>query len=190
MIILDARRVPGINRAFAIAAKETTVEQFLRFDPSHWYNREITADRTCPVNVVTWARAIDYCEWLDGREGLPARAVVLPAAGGSARPPPGLPGPVEDRIPPAHAGRVGIRLPRRDHDPEVLRRRRRALIHRYAWVSTKDRQPTLMEPVGRLLPNDFGLFDVYGNVSEWNADIHRGRQPGRHLRRGVSLAAR
>jgi formylglycine-generating enzyme required for sulfatase activity len=29
-----------------------------------------------------------------------------------------------------------------------------------------------MEPVGRLLPNDFGLFDIYGNVSEWNADIH------------------
>ena len=26
--------------------------------------------------------------------------------------------------------------------------------------------------MGRLLPNDFGLFDVYGSVAEWNADVH------------------
>ncbi len=179
MIILDARRVPGINRAFAIAAKETTVEQFLRFDPSHWYNREVTADRTSPINVVTWPRAIDYCEWLDGREGLPAAQSCYPRQGDRLAHPLVVP----------DLSRTGYRLPTRAEWEFACRAgttTRRyygeddddRLIHRYAWVY-KDKLPTRMEPVGRLLPNDFGLFDVYGNVSEWNADIHRdGKQVG------------
>ena len=34
----------------------------------------------------------------------------------------------------------------------------------YAWTAASAETP---QPVGRLLPNQFGLFDSLGNVSEW-----------------------
>src|SRR5262249_22755634 len=39
------------------------------------------------------------------------------------------------------------------------------LLKEYAWhtKNTNNR----VRPVGLLKPNDFGLFDVYGNVNEW-----------------------
>jgi len=40
----------------------------------------------------------------------------------------------------------------------------------YAWFETGQRSST--SPVGRLLPNQFGIHDMYGNVSEWCEDIY------------------
>jgi formylglycine-generating enzyme required for sulfatase activity len=39
------------------------------------------------------------------------------------------------------------------------------LVH-YGWYSGNTGQRS-SQPVGRLKPNDWGLFDMYGNVSEW-----------------------
>src|SRR6185503_9607357 len=39
-----------------------------------------------------------------------------------------------------------------------------ALLGKYAWF--KDNAQDRSWPVGRLLPNDLGLFDVYGNATE------------------------
>ncbi len=43
------------------------------------------------------------------------------------------------------------------------------LLPEYAW-SSQDR-PERILPVGLLKPNDFGLFDMYGNLNEWRADV-------------------
>ena len=53
----------------------------LRFDPAHWYNKEVSVGPTCPIGVVTWPRAIDYCQWLNRREGMAeSHSPLIPAA--------------------------------------------------------------------------------------------------------------
>ncbi len=170
MVIIDARHDPRIKRVFAIADKETTIEQMLRFDPAHWYNKENSSGPTCPIGVVTWPRAIDYCEWLNKREMMDGSKSCY--------------GRGNERLAYAEATpnltRTGYRLPTREEwefacRAETVTRRYYGndnnddFLHHYVWLAHKGTEPRL-EPVGRLMPNDFGLFDMYGNVSEWNAD--------------------
>ncbi len=131
--------------------------------------KEYTVDPTCPAGVVTWASAIDYCEWLDGREGVRASAACY-ARGGDRF---AFPLPLPD------LAKSGYRLPTRAEwefaslagattlryygDDDTL-------LDHYAWFF-HPRMGNTLHPVGRLLPNDFGLFDVYGGVAEWNADV-------------------
>lgn len=79
-----------IPRSFALAAKETTVEQFQEFldenpaikrltsiDSSKspiWGNKWlmlVSPDRQCPQVFVTWHEAAQYCNWLSKKEGIP-----------------------------------------------------------------------------------------------------------------------
>ena len=46
-----------IGRSFAVASKEVTVEQFLRFRQDHQYNKERAPTPDCPVGSVTWYNA-------------------------------------------------------------------------------------------------------------------------------------
>jgi len=171
MVIIDARHDPRIKRVFAIAAKETTIEQMLRFDPAHWYNKENSPGATCPIGVVTWPRAIDYCEWLNKREMI-AESQSCYARGNErlaysevspdlTRTGYRLPTRVEWQFA-CRAGTMTRRYYGNDNNDELL--------HHYVWLTQKGAEPRL-EPVGRLMPNDFGLFDMYGNVSEWNGDV-------------------
>jgi formylglycine-generating enzyme required for sulfatase activity len=49
------------------------------------------------------------------------------------------------------------------------------LLPKYAWYSGNSQQTTW--PVGLLKPNDFGLFDVQGNVTNWCLERY-GPYPG------------
>jgi hypothetical protein len=178
MVVIDARRDPRIKRAFAIAARETTIEQMLRFDPAHWYNKEISVSPTCPIGVVTWSRAIEYCEWLNRRDGIPESQSCYahgnePLSYSKFNPDLTKTG---YRLPTraewefaCRAGTVTRRYYGNDNSDELL--------HHYVWLARESAKLRL-EPVGRLMPNDFGLFDMYGNVSEWNAEIPDG---GNHV---------
>ena len=42
------------------------------------------------------------------------------------------------------------------------------LLPKYAWYGKNSNEH--IWPVGTLMPNDFGLFDVYGNILEWCQD--------------------
>ena len=170
MVIIDGRHDPRIKRVFAIAATETTIEQMLRFDSAHWYNKENSVGPTCPIGVVTWPKAIDYCQWLNSRERI-AESQTCYARGNERL--------AYSKVRP-DLTKTGYRLPTRAEWELACRAgtiTRRyygnddndELLHHYAWLAKKGAQPRL-EPVGRLMPNDFGLFDMYGNVSEWDAD--------------------
>jgi formylglycine-generating enzyme required for sulfatase activity len=60
-----------IERSFALASKEVTVAQFLRFRQAHLYAKRISGSDLCPINYVTWYEAAAYCNWLSAQEGLP-----------------------------------------------------------------------------------------------------------------------
>jgi formylglycine-generating enzyme required for sulfatase activity len=45
------------------------------------------------------------------------------------------------------------------------------LLAKYAWYIVNSRNQT--QPVGTLRPNEFGLFDMHGNVVEWTQSAYK-----------------
>src|SRR5262249_11752668 len=90
----------GIGRSYAIATKEVTVEQFLRFRPNHDYGKILSPRPDGPMNGVSWYDAAAYCNWLSEREGIPESEWCYPKNVG--------PGMV---LPQAYLGKIGYRLP-------------------------------------------------------------------------------
>ena len=168
-----------INRRFAIATKEVTVEQFQRFrraNPKiqHWYTEKYSPDPHGPQISVIWYEAAAYCNWLSQREGLAACYEPNPE-GVYAE---GM------KVVPNFLGCSGYRLPteaeweyacRAGADTSRYYGVSVALLKQYAWGAwnSNDR----VWPCGRLKPNDFGLFDLLGNVFEWCHDPDQGHQP-------------
>ena len=69
------RTASEINRRFAIATKEVTVEQYQRFLKENPKIARLEIDRyspepTGPMNGMTWYEAAAYCNWLSEQEGL------------------------------------------------------------------------------------------------------------------------
>ncbi len=158
------KRVP---RAFAIATREVTVEQFLRFQPEHKWDPRYSPGPDTPAVSMTWYQAAEYCNKLSEWEGIPPDQWCYErnAAGKYG---PGM------RIKAGHLALTGYRLPT-EAEWEFASRagattaryhgRGEELRPRYAWFArTGDERAG---PVGTLRPNDLGLFDVLCNVSEW-----------------------
>jgi formylglycine-generating enzyme required for sulfatase activity len=156
-----------INRGFAIAAKEVTVAQFLRFRRSHPVEKEYAPSGNCPVNAVTWYDAAAYCNWLSEQEGIPKGQWCYE---------PNEKGEYAEGMKMAanYLQRTGYRLPtgleweyacRAGADTSFSFGEQEDLVGKYAWFAGNS-LPSNSQPVGRLRPNDLGLFDMHGNAWE------------------------
>jgi formylglycine-generating enzyme required for sulfatase activity len=154
-----------IGRTFAIATHEVTVEQFLRFRIKNSNSKQYAPTPNHPVNGITWYDAAAYCNWLSKKEGLPETEWCYEEFAESMRP-------ALDYL-----KRKGYRLPteaeweyacRANSSTSRFYGETEELLEKYAWC-TKN-APNCSMPVGRLKPNDWGLFDMLGNNGEWTQD--------------------
>jgi hypothetical protein len=128
-----------------IADVEVTVGLFRRFDPGHQYIRDASPSDDHPMNQVAATQALAFCRWLSEQEYL--------GAGEAYR----LPTVIEFLV----ASRAGASTPRFYGTTADL-------LPSYACYSTSDL--IVAASVGSRKPNDLGLFDTMGNVSDLCAD--------------------
>ena len=160
-----------IGRTFAIAAKAVTVEQFKQFMPRFGHSEmRRCPELDCPILGVTWYEAAEYCNWLSKQEGLPEKEWCY--------------GPNTDgeygegmKMSPDFMKRSGYRLPTEAEWEYACRAgavtsryygQSDELLAKYGWYLKNSSERSW--PVGSLKPNDFGLFDMHGNVYAWCQD--------------------
>jgi formylglycine-generating enzyme required for sulfatase activity len=166
-----------IAQPFAIGVTEVTNAQWQRF---LWERRRVkfqpnkyseTSDE--PAILLTWDDAVDYCQWLNRQEGLSDRTGYR------------LPSEAEWEF----ACKAGTTTSRHYGSSEEM-------LTNYAWyrgtIDHRGNTEKHVREVGLLKPNDWGLFDLYGNAWEWCQDQDREGQataltdpPKRALRGGA-----
>jgi formylglycine-generating enzyme required for sulfatase activity len=151
-----------IGRTFALAAKSVTLEQYRRFVKGYSGPADFVRAGDLPVAGINWYMAAAYCNWLSKEEGIPEDHWCYEIKGQVTKLKENYLSLTGYRLPTEaemeYATRAGARTSRYFGETEEL-------LPRYAWYEKNSQRKIWL--VGRLKPNDLGLFDVQGNVYTW-----------------------
>ncbi len=167
---------PPTGHRFAIAAHEVTIDQFKAFRSTHEFSAQIAHTGDAPAHAVNWYEAAEFCNWLSREEEIPREQWCYDPTSSFAD---GM------RLYPDYRQRTGYRLPtmiewetafRADTKtafpwgPDDVTLRRNLETHYANFESVFSGKDNELLPVGSLKPNEFGLFDMLGNIDEWCAN--------------------
>jgi formylglycine-generating enzyme required for sulfatase activity len=150
-----------LGKPFYVATTEVTLGQYRRFKKDHWVEKaaeEANGDDR-PAAMVSWEEARAFCRWLSEQpdEKKAGRVYSLPT---------------EARW--EWAARAGSNQPRPfGDDPQ---KGDKGLTdhawfnHTYTPNPKEETAERGRQPVGKLKPNAWGLYDTLGNVWEWCDD--------------------
>lgn len=169
------RRV-RLSKPFYVSVYEVTVEQFSRFRPV----KPAPGNAKHPITNVSWLDAVQFCNWLSRKDGLEP---VYRLRGG--------------RYLGVNREADGIRLPTEAEWEWLARKAGRKKTSRFTWgdqyiippssgnladestrgtvdlyIPNYDDGYPRIAPVGSFGPDQAGLFDMSGNVSEWVHDLY------------------
>ena len=171
----DRQHLRKVDRKFAIASTEITWQQFRKIvpgDPSnnHSHPENYGPDPDGPVLAVSWVQAAKYCRWLSEQEDIPPDQMCFPELDDIH---------ADMSLPDDIIQRTGYRLPTEGEwecacrTGTVTQRffgESDEFLDKYGWHIGNSNDNA--RHVGLLKPNDYGLFDMYGNAWEWCLDRH------------------
>ncbi len=157
-----------IARTFALAAKSVTVQQYRKFDASYESKNPVFTRRgDLPVVRIDWYTAARYCNWLSKQEGIPAEQWCYEFKEDGVKP-------KANYLRANYLSLSGYRLPTEAEMEYAIRAKATTsryfgetedLLPTYAWYMKNSQEKTW--PAGKLMPNDFGFFDIQGDVNTW-----------------------
>lgn len=177
-------RAVTLARPFYLGTREVTNGEFRRFRPAHASGfigkRTLDLDGQ-PVTGVSWADAVQYCNWLSSTEGLPVAYEQKDGKWVLKQPVPAgyrLPTEAEWEFVVRYAG-AGQRARRYEWGDALPPP---AGFANLAGSEAAAEMPKVLEgwtddypvvaPPGKFAANMLGIFDMTGNVSEWVHDTY------------------
>ena len=207
MVVIPApadRRDSPVIHDFAISNHEVILAEYRRYRAGWGAGRDDFPTDQFPIHGASWYEVAEYCNWLSKQEGLPeSQWVYQPNTSGQF----GDGVTIKENL----AGLTGYRLPT-DAEWEFACRAETSgthgfgepltLLKLYCWHGANAEGNR--HAVESLLPNDFGLFDLHGNLFEWvqnpvsgpmspvKASIERANRGGTYIgtRQGYSSNSR